>query len=189
MVDTTECFIESNKGEDGTGQGIMSDIFDAVHFGWAQTDSYKRCLDLFGSFCTTKEINSTLKMRTQNKEAGKDYEEVVIKVRKELKGNLLQNKIYLARMAFIFVQIMNNMKVNAIDPKNLMYTFRPDPKNLRCTNPIERNKSGGWNKEGIRCDYFHYKCENNNNEKENSGEDGDSNGNGMIDYEDEFEST
>eukprot|EP00978_Attheya_sp_CCMP212_P001238 scaffold2583_cov35-Attheya_sp.AAC.1 len=101
IVDTTERFIESNKGEKRTKQKIMTDIFDSVHFGRAQTDPYKR----------------------------KDYEEVVIKVRKELEGcNLLQNKISPARMAFIHMQIMNYMKVDLDeknpDPKNPTYTFR-----------------------------------------------------------------
>eukprot|EP00978_Attheya_sp_CCMP212_P027766 scaffold93872_cov65-Attheya_sp.AAC.3 len=93
IVDTTVHFIEYNKGEDGTGREIMIDLFNVINFRRDETYSYKRCLDLFGLFCITKELNSTLKMKTQNNLAGKDYGETVNEVRLELEGNILQDKI------------------------------------------------------------------------------------------------
>eukprot|EP00978_Attheya_sp_CCMP212_P018424 scaffold50418_cov49-Attheya_sp.AAC.4 len=86
--------------------------------------------------------------------AGKDYKEAVKKVRKELEGSLVQDKISSAQMAFIYLQIMNNIRV-ITDPEDPMktakgtYKFRPKPEFLSFTSPFERNQTGGWNKSGI----------------------------------------
>jgi hypothetical protein len=149
--------------------------------------------------------------------AGKDYKEAVRKVQKELEGNILQDKISSARMAFIFIQIMNNTRVLTEDPEDetkKIYEFRPKPEFLKFTSTLERNQTGGWNKEGIglymrmiaretrerkkttqdfagdkrteRCDYFHpvRDSENEEDDDDNSGDDGDS----LIEFEykDEF---
>eukprot|EP00978_Attheya_sp_CCMP212_P022641 scaffold67832_cov49-Attheya_sp.AAC.1 len=54
---------------------------------------------------------------------GKDYNEAVKKVQKELEGNLLQDEISLARMAFIYLQIMNNIRV-ITDPEDQDNTMK-----------------------------------------------------------------
>eukprot|EP00978_Attheya_sp_CCMP212_P014354 scaffold36508_cov44-Attheya_sp.AAC.2 len=85
---------------------------------------------------------------------GKDYNEAVKKVQRELEGNLLQDKISSARMAFIYLQIMNNIRV-ITDPEDqdnktkVTYKFRPKPQFLRFTSSLERNQTGGWNKSGM----------------------------------------
>eukprot|EP00978_Attheya_sp_CCMP212_P030007 scaffold108912_cov35-Attheya_sp.AAC.1 len=115
--------------------------------------------------------------------AGEDYNEAVKKVQRELQGNFLQDKISLARMAFIYLQIMNNIRVISDPEDKATYEFRPKPEFLKFTSSPSRNQTVGWNKTGInlymkmieretkegkkieqdiarelstkRCDYFH----------------------------------
>jgi hypothetical protein len=122
--------------------------------GRGTPSSFKICMDLFGSFCTKKEVNSTLNQKTQMNLAGKDYKDAVRKVQKELEGSILQDKISSARMAFIFIQIMNNIREiqdpeHPEDQTKNRYEFRPKPEFLRFTSTRERNQTGGWNKDGI----------------------------------------
>eukprot|EP00978_Attheya_sp_CCMP212_P046174 scaffold377780_cov35-Attheya_sp.AAC.1 len=95
-----------------------------------------------------------------------------------------------------------------------MYEFRPKPELLRFTSTLERNQTGGWNKEGIRlymgmlaretrerkkatqdfagdkrterCDYFHpvEESENDDDDDDDSGDNGD--GAIEFEYKDEF---
>jgi hypothetical protein len=180
----------------------MEHLMSVSCAGRGTPEGFKKCLDLFGSFCTKKEYNSTLNLKTQMNLAGKDYTEAVKKLRKELEGNLLEDKISSARMAFIYLQIMNNIRV-IIDPEDetkKTYHFRPKPALLRFTSTGDRNQTGGWNKEGMslymkmieretkerkkfaqdfagelrtsRCDYFH--------PVEESDNDGDTDGSADI---------
>eukprot|EP00978_Attheya_sp_CCMP212_P011702 scaffold28992_cov55-Attheya_sp.AAC.2 len=155
IVDTAERFIENNLGDDGSNMEIMEHLISATSAGRGRVpESFTTCMDLFGSFCTKKELNSTLHLKTQMNLAGKDYNEAVKKVQKELEGNLLQDKISSARMAFIYLQIMNNIRV-ITDPEDqdttmkVTYEFRPKPAFLRFTSSLERNQTGGWNKSGM----------------------------------------
>jgi hypothetical protein len=148
--------------------------------------------------------------------AGKDYKDAVRKVQKELEGSILQDKISSARMAFIFIQIMNNTRVleDPEDETKKIYEFRPKPEFLKFTSTLERNQTGGWNKDGIRlymgmiaretrerkkatkdfagdkrterCDYFH-PVEESENDDDNEDDSGD-NGDDAIEFEykDEF---
>lgn len=147
-------FLENNIGEDGTTDQIMRDLYKAVTIGRDESKCFTRCLDLFASFCTKKETNSTLTLKTQMNLAGKVYEDCLKIVRKEVEGNLLSEKISSARMAFIYLQIINNMRIieDTDDPEDNnkdTYEFKPKPQFLRFTSPEQRNLTGGWHKDGM----------------------------------------
>ena len=148
-------FIENNEGSDGTGNQIKKDIYNAVNSGRTEDEAFRKCMDLFGSFCTKKETNSTLTQKTQMNLAGKSYQDCVNEIHKELEGCLLQEKISSARMAFIYLHIYNNMRVmtDPDEPDNrdkITYQFKPKPEFLKFTSPVQRNLSGGWNEDGMR---------------------------------------
>ena len=133
----------------------MRDLYTAVTKGREESTCFNRCLDLFASFCTKKETNSTLTLKTQMNLAGKVYKECVKVVRKEVEGKLLSEKVSSARMAFIYLQIINNMRIieDIDDPEDRekdTYEFKPQPKFLRFTSPVQRNLTGGWNEDGIK---------------------------------------
>ncbi len=136
----------------------MKDLDLATKFGREKETSYKNCLQLFGSFGTQKEQTSTILQRTQNNLSGKDYDKAIELVHKEMEGYLIEEKISSARMAFIYVQIQNNLKVPS-DTLRISYgiemIFKPKPQSLKFTSPVDRNSSGGWSQEGIDL-YFEY---------------------------------
>jgi hypothetical protein len=147
-----------NLGEDKRGGTIMKHIQEATEFGRASEISFRICLPLFGSFGTKKETNSTLLHRTQNNLSGKDYNDTLRKVHEELSGSILGEKISAARMAFIYVQIQNNLRVpsEALQKSHgMMLMFKPKPDKLKFTNPVVVNRTGGWSQEGIDL-YYHY---------------------------------
>jgi hypothetical protein len=136
----------------------MKDLDAATKFGRASETSYKNCLALFGSFGTKKELSSTLFQRTQNNLSGKNYKEAVKTVHKEFEGHLLEDKISSARMAFIYLQIQNNLREPGAalrESHNVQLVFKPKPHLLKYTSPVHRNSSGGWSQEGIDV-YFQY---------------------------------
>jgi hypothetical protein len=136
----------------------MKDLDAATKFGRSSETSFKNCLALFGSFGTKKELNSTFLQKTQNNLSGKSYIHAVEAVHKELEGHLLEDKISSARMAFIYLQIQNNMRVPNAELRAKMgieMIFKPAPNLLKFTSPVDRNKSGGWSQEGIDL-YFQY---------------------------------
>jgi hypothetical protein len=58
-------------------------------------------------------------------------------------------------MAFIYLQIINNMRISKDiddpdDNKKDTYEFKPKPEFLRFRSPVQRNLTGGWDEQGMR---------------------------------------
>eukprot|EP00978_Attheya_sp_CCMP212_P006038 scaffold13574_cov44-Attheya_sp.AAC.4 len=61
-----------------------------------------------------------------------------------MEGYLLEEKILSARMAFIYVQIQNNLRVPCEVLRishGLELIFKPKPKYLKFTSPVNRSSS------------------------------------------------
>eukprot|EP00978_Attheya_sp_CCMP212_P014464 scaffold36894_cov64-Attheya_sp.AAC.1 len=143
VVYTTARFIDNNlkHGKRGNEILIMKDIDEAMKFGRTSETSYKNCLVLFGSFGTKKGLSSTLLQRTQNNLSGKNYKHAVQTVHKELEGHLLEDKILSARMAFIYLQIQNNLIVPSAElhsKHGTQMVFKPKTNLLKFTSPVHR---------------------------------------------------
>eukprot|EP00978_Attheya_sp_CCMP212_P003861 scaffold8209_cov32-Attheya_sp.AAC.1 len=159
VVDTTVRFIGNNIGTSKIGNEIMKDLDAATEFGRTSETSFKNCLHLIGSFGTKKELSSsTLFQRTQNNLSGKNYKHAVKTVHKELEGHLLEDKISSAQMAFIYLQIQNNLRVPIAElcsKHGIEMILKPKPNLLKFTSSVNRNRTGGWSQEGIDL-YFQY---------------------------------
>eukprot|EP00978_Attheya_sp_CCMP212_P040491 scaffold221418_cov54-Attheya_sp.AAC.4 len=125
--------------------------------------------------------------------SGEVYKDVVKTIHKELEGNLLEDKILSAWMAFIYLQIQNNLRqpIQRIGmqledgvKRGSTCTFNTKKEKIE-RKEMKHTFKGGDKKN--RCDYF--QRDEGNEDDNNSSVEDDEQAGIIVNYEDEYSTT